>query len=92
MVKHLWLFLLIPLFFSCAKKEPTSKEKPTVLVTIAPYAYFTERIAEDTLHIQTLIPQGMNIHLYEPTPKLVETSSKARVWFRIDEPFEKKNC
>ncbi len=63
---------------------------PTVLVTVAPYAYFVERIAGGTVHVQTLVPQGMNLHIYEPSPKSVESSSRSVVWFRIEEPFEKK--
>lgn len=82
--------LISPLFFiSCSKKEPIS-EKPIAFATIAPYAFMLEKIAGDTLTVETLIPQGMNIHTYEPSPKLIESQMKAAVWFRIDEPFEKK--
>lgn len=84
MIKKLLFLLLLPLFaFAQA-------EKPIVLVTISPYAYFVERIVGTTLQIQTLVPPEMNIHIYEPSPKLVKTSGEAKVWFRIDEPFEKK--
>lgn len=83
MIKRLLFLLLIPLF-------SFAQEKPIVLVTIAPYAYFVERIAGGTVHIETLVPPEMNIHIYEPSPRLVQTSGSARVWFRIDEPFEKK--
>lgn len=79
----------MPLFFcACSKKE--LPKKPIVFVTIAPYAYAVEKIAGNTLQIETLIPQGMNIHVYEPSPKIIETQSQAIAWFRIDEPFEKK--
>lgn len=84
MIKKLFFLLLFPLFaFAQA-------EKPIVLVTIAPYAYFVERIAGTTVQIETLVPPEMNVHIYEPSPKLVQTSGNAKVWFRIDEPFEKK--
>lgn len=89
MYKKLLFLVLIPLFIS-AQKVPFVEDKPIVLVTIAPYAYFVERIAGDTVHIQTLVPPEMNIHIYEPSPRLVETSGQAKVWFRIDEPFENK--
>ncbi|MBS0629904.1 MAG: zinc ABC transporter substrate-binding protein [Verrucomicrobia bacterium] len=84
MIKKLLFLFLFPLF---AFAEP---EKPTVLVTIAPYAYFAERIAGTTVHIQTLVPPESNVHIYEPSPKLVQTSGSAQVWFRIQEPFEQK--
>ncbi|MDN3506990.1 MAG: zinc ABC transporter substrate-binding protein [Simkaniaceae bacterium] len=82
------ILVLLPLCFGCNKKEQPSK--PTVLVTIAPYAYVVERIAKDTVALETLVPAGMNIHTYEPSPKLVEAAIDSRVWFRIGEPFEKK--
>jgi len=64
--------------------------QPTVLVTIAPYAYLVDRIGGDTIQTEILIPPGTNIHIYEPSPKLVQSAVGADVWFRIDEPFEKK--
>ncbi len=84
MIKKLLFLFLFPIL---AFAQP---EKPTVLVTIAPYAYFAERIAGGTVHIQTLVPPESNVHIYEPSPKLVQVSGQAQVWFRIDEPFEQK--
>jgi len=84
MIKKLLFLLLFPIFAFAAA------DKPSVLVTIPPYAYFTERIAGDTVKIVTLVPPEMNIHIYEPSPKLVQSSGEAKVWFRIEEPFEEK--
>jgi len=90
MGKRLLLFLLLPLMAACFKKNEPAHGKPTVLVTIAPYAQFVERIAKDTVVIETLVPPGVNLHIYEPTPKHVEKTAAAGVWFQIAEPFEKK--
>lgn len=91
MFRKFTLLLLFPLFFcSCSKKETDFSKKPSILVSIAPYAFFAEKIAGDTLEIQTLIPPGTNLHIYEPSPKSVEQSAKAIVFFRIDEPVEQK--
>ena len=84
MIKKLLFLFLFPIL---AFAQP---EKPTALVTVAPYAYFAERIAGERVQIQTLVPPEMNIHIYEPSPKLVQVSGQAQVWFRIDEPFEQK--
>lgn len=88
MLKKILFLLLLPLLL-CGLKQ-SSGEKPIVLVTIAPYAYFVERIAQETVQTEILIPPGVNLHVYEPTPKQVEASIQATLWFRIDEPFEKK--
>ncbi len=90
MIKKWLLLLVIPFFFACTKKEKIHTEKPTVLVTIAPYAEFTKRIGGDYLEVEILVPPGVNLHIYEPSPKHVEEVTGAAVWFKIDEPFEKK--
>lgn len=64
--------------------------RPTVLVSIAPYRHFVEKIAEDTVSIEVLVPAGSSSHSYEPRPKQVVRISKAAVWFRIGEPSEQR--
>ncbi len=64
--------------------------KPTVLVTIAPYAYFVKRMAGDLVQMEILVPPGSNPHIFEPTPKQVGEAGRAALWLRIEEPFEKK--
>lgn len=86
-MKLLIAFLCLVFSFGCQKPE---EKKIDVLVNIAPYAYFVEAIAGNTLKVETLIPSDANPHLYEPTPKQVELASSAKVWFRLGEPQEKK--
>lgn len=86
-----WFFLfLIPLFLSSCTKNEKGSGKDIIFVTIAPYAYLVEKIAGDTLQVETLIPPGVNLHIFEPTPKQIQKQSQAKIWLRIDEPFEKK--
>ena len=65
-------------------------ERPSILVSVAPYAYFVERIIGDEVAIQILVPPGANPHIYEPSPRQVEKAYKATVWFRLGEPSENK--
>lgn len=89
MYKRFVALLILPfLFASCSKNSDQKVEKPSILVSIAPYAFFAEKIAGDTLNIQTLIPPGTNLHIYEPSPRSVENNAHAVAWFRIDEPVE----
>lgn len=83
-------FLLAILFCHAVLHEPLSQKKPTVLVSLAPYVYFVERIAQDTVDIATLVPPTSNPHLFEPTPQQAEKVQKAGLWVRLGEPFEKK--
>jgi len=89
------LFLVIFPFlflFACGKVHEKKEEekKPIVLVSIPPYAYFVERIAGETVAVETLVPPGSNLHLFEPTPKQVEMLSKSKLWISLGEPSEKK--
>lgn len=87
-IKKTLLFLLLLPFLSCEKKEPPSRAD--VLVNIAPYAYFVEKIAGPTLTVTMLIPAGVNAHLYEPTPQQVAAALESTVWFRLGESQEHK--
>jgi len=88
MFKHFIALLAISLLFVSCSQKIAPPSKPSILVSIAPYAYFADRIAGETIEIQTLIPPGANLHIYEPSPKSVEENTRAMIWFRIDEPIE----
>lgn len=68
-------------------KDPRSR---LVMVSIAPYKYFLERIAEDTVNQMLLVPLGASFHTYEPTPKQILQGGQADIWFRIGENFENR--
>ncbi len=83
------LILLLPLA-ACGKKEGAKNEKPTVLVSISPYAYFVNQIGKDLVHVKTLIPAGANPHLYEATPKEALSHQSAALWIYLGEALDKK--
>lgn len=96
MIKKKIFLVLISLFLaasSCGKKEiiyqKSSKITPKVLVTVAPYIYFVKKIAQDTVEVEAMIPPNANPHLYEPTPHQTSLVTKADIWFKIGEGFEK---
>ncbi len=64
--------------------------QPRVAVSIAPQKYLVERIAEDRLLVDVIVPDGASPHSYEPTPKQTVTLQKSSVWFRIGEGFEQR--
>ena len=61
-----------------------------VLVSVAPYKNFVEKIAGDTVQVGLMVPAGASSHTYEPTPKETMAASKADSWFLIGETFETK--
>lgn len=86
------IFCLLTCLFFCAcqgpEKPTRDSSKPLVLVSIAPYAYFTQKIAGDTVQILSVVPPGVNMHVYEPTIHELTVDQQAAIWFRIGEPFE----
>jgi zinc transport system substrate-binding protein len=59
-----------------------------VLVSIAPYKFFVEKIAGNTLEVGLMIPPGGSPHSFEPTAKQVLAAGRADIWFRMGEGFE----
>lgn len=91
MKKKFLIFFLIPLliisgsFFSL-KKTPSSK--PEVLVTIAPYKYFVEKLTDKSVEVYNLVPEEADPHGFEPSAKELMRLFAAKAWFTVGEPFE----
>lgn len=62
--------------------------EPTVLVSVAPYKFFVEKIGGPTVKVILMVPAGASAHTYEPTPKETLAASHADLWFLIGESFE----
>jgi zinc transport system substrate-binding protein len=83
------ILIFLP-FFSCEKNARPKNGKPTVLVSVPPYVYFVQKIAQDAVEIETLVPAGVNPHVYEATPKEVQRHQNAVLWIYLGESFDKK--
>jgi zinc transport system substrate-binding protein len=83
---------ILALFTACGKESPLPhiKNKPLVLVSVAPYQFFVQKIAGDHVEVRSIVKLGADIHTYEPTPRQRDSLKEAQIWFRIGEPFEKK--
>lgn len=67
----------------------TSETKPTVVVSIEPYRYFTEQIAGDKVKVVTLVPRGASPETYEPTARQMVEIADSRMYLLIGTtPFE----
>jgi len=82
----LFIFLFLPFLGMAAPNSAT----PLVLVSIAPYKFFVERIAGDTVQVRTLVPTGRSSHTFEPTPKQAMDAGRADIWFRMGDSFEQQ--
>ena len=66
----------------------SAESNPTVFVSIAPQKSFVERIADDLVEVEVLVPPGASPVTHEPTPRQMLALAEATVWFRIGVPFE----
>lgn len=83
------IFLLTALAACGKAPSPPAAKKPLVLVSVAPYLNFAEKIGGGVVEVRSIVPQSMNAHTFEPTPRQRESLKDARVWFLIGEPFER---
>ncbi len=81
---------LIALFFAGCASAPHAPKKPLVLVSLAPYQFFAEKIGRGIVDVEVIVPPGMDAHTFEPPPRLADLFQKSTIWFRIGESFETK--
>ena len=68
----IFFWLLISLLFGCAgekKDGGNRKEEPTVVVSVAPQAWFVDQIAGDLVQTHVMVPNGTNPEEYDPAPR-----------------------
>ena len=87
-IKFLTILLSFALFACSKGTAPT--QKPTLLVSLAPYEPIVQRIAGANFSVHTMVPPGANPHSYEPTAKQVQGAALGIIWFQIGESFENK--
>jgi zinc transport system substrate-binding protein len=69
MKKVFWLFVIV-MFFSC-RNQVTDDGRNVLTVSIPPFKYFVEEIAEDDFTVNVMVPSGANAHVYEPFPEQI---------------------
>jgi zinc transport system substrate-binding protein len=59
-----------------------------VFVSIPPQAWLTERLAENSVRVEILLPPGASPATYEPTPKQMAALDGSQLYLQIGAPFE----
>ncbi len=87
-MKSLWILGALIVLCGCTRTTPS--KKPVILASIAPYAFLVESLVGDTASVVTIVPQGANPHVFEPSPRDLASVADARVWVCAGEMFEDK--
>lgn len=85
------LMLIITLLSACNQSGPESSDKPIIAVSIVPQATFVKEVAGDLVEVITMIPPGSSPETYSPSPKQLESFSRASIYFSIGVPSETAN-
>lgn len=89
LTRILCFFAFIALIAACrGGGRAAASGKPLVAVSILPQAWFVERIGAGRVDVLTLVGPGQSPHSYDPSPRQMESLSRAAVWLRIGVEFE----
>lgn len=88
-LRYLFFFLSLSVLH-CYSQENNDTRSHIVMVSIAPYKFFIDQIAQNTVKINLIVPPGASFHTYEPSARQILEGGKADIWFRIGELFEQK--
>lgn len=82
--------ILIMVFVGLWVNDTCAAERSriSVFVSIAPQAYFVERVGGSHVEVNILLPSDQNPATYAPSPKQMARLSLAGLFFRAGMPFE----
>ena len=83
----LTFFFLVIFTTSCARQS-SQHDGIIIAVSIPPQAWFVSQISGDKADALILVPPGQNPHNYEPTPRQIQSLSKASAWILSGSEFE----
>jgi zinc transport system substrate-binding protein len=69
---------------SCAPRS--APERPVVLVSVPPQAWLVERLADDLVDVEVMVPSGADPHVYEPTIAQMRAAGEAAVYVKVGHP------
>ena len=81
------LSLLIGLL-ACSSIQAETVERIPISVSIAPQAFFAEKVGGDRVSVHVLLPAGKSPATYAPTPAQVSKLTRSLLLFRVGVPFE----
>ena len=73
---------------TCTGVPAMAAGKIQVSVSIAPQAFFAEKVGGERISVHVLLPPGRSPATYAPTPAHVAQLTRSRLLFRIGVPFE----
>jgi zinc transport system substrate-binding protein len=75
---------------ACRRPETSGgvSDELIVFVSLLPQKYLVQRLGDDRVQIEVLVPPGREPHTFEPTPRQMTRLAGARAFFLAGVPFE----
>lgn len=67
-MKRVVFLIVLVSIFSCGRHNGSKTGEKVITVSIAPYKYFVEAIADSDFTVNIMVPPGSDPHVYEPVP------------------------
>jgi zinc transport system substrate-binding protein len=81
-----WILpVTIALSLACGSEQP-DRDRPLVVVSVLPQAFFVERIGADLVEIAVMIPPGASPAAHEPNLGQLEALSRASLYVKVGHP------
>ncbi len=72
-----------------SRSDSESASKPVFFAVVEPHAFLLEKIGGDRVHVEVLVPTGVEPENYEATPQKMAALAKCQALFLTGMPFEK---
>jgi len=87
-LKYVCAVIFIIFFSISCTRQSSQHSSFLIAVSIPPQAWFVSQIAGDKAQTLILVPPGQNPHNYEPTPRQIQSLSRADAWILSGSEFE----
>lgn len=71
----------------CTGLPAPEDTRPVLLVTVPPMQEIVSAVAGDRFRVETIVPEGVSPHTYEPGPSDLAVFDGAVLWFSLGEGF-----
>ncbi len=83
MNKYLILILLTGFILTACNANKEATNKPVVSVSIAPQKYFIDRLLNDSIEVNVMIPQGADHSTYAPSAAQIKKLSTSTAYIKM---------
>ncbi len=66
--------------------SPPPSQRPVVLCSVLPQAWFVERLAGERVQIEVMIPPGASPATYEPSVQQMQAAARASLYIKVGHP------